>query len=99
MVFMRVIEVELGVPFTGWPLRGGSDYEFGLRDLPSAVVEDLRRWAAEFNREFGEAEGWSSEASRHTHRVEGERLRTVVQELLGNSYNVVLNPLGSGRLR
>jgi len=97
-VVVRKVEVELGVPYTGWPLRAGPDYEFGQQTLSPALKEALVGWAAEFNREFDDETGWSSDETRRTHQETGERLRDEIQDLLGDSFAVTLNPLGAGSL-
>ncbi|MDR6867429.1 hypothetical protein J2Y69_002032 [Microbacterium resistens] len=95
---MKRTAVELGIPYTGWPVRAGGDYEFGLDRLDSVLVEEILAWAREFNREFDEEFGWSSPDVREAHLLEGERLRRRVQEALGDAYTVMLDPLGSGRI-
>lgn len=77
----------------------GPDYEFGLHALPPALKEALVRWAAEFNSEFDDETGWASDETRRTHQATGERLRNEIQDLLGDSYAVTLNPLGAGLLQ
>lgn len=93
---MGIMNVELGIPFTGWPLRLGMDYEFGLDILDADLVDRIIHWARDFNREFDEETGWSSEEARERHRAEGAALREKVQQQLGPQYEVSLNPLGSG---
>lgn len=87
---MGVLIVELGVPYTGWPVRAGGDYEFGLED--QRIGRDLRDrildWARTFNRHFDEEHGWVSPAAAAAHRHIGRRLRDELQEALGDQYDV-----------
>lgn len=93
---MGVLEVELGIPYTGWPLRLNDDYEFGLDIVSSALRDQLVSWAADFNEHFDEGAGWSSEGARLAHAKAGEDLRSLLQSDLGPNFRVVLNELGSG---
>ncbi|GAA3204394.1 hypothetical protein [Microbacterium terregens] len=96
---MNVALVELGIPYTGWPVRSDGNYEFGLTFLSSQLIDRISEWARGFSRGFNEEAGWSSEALREEHLAEGLRLRDVLQEALGESYRVELNDLGSGRVQ
>jgi len=93
---MGVLGVELGIPYTGWPLRQGTDYAFGQDRLDSELADRLVRWAKDFNFNFDEEKGWSSPEAREQHAVEGLALRDEVQAQLGPKYRVYLNRLGSG---
>lgn len=96
---MNVEVVELGIPYTGWPVRWNGNYEFGLSFLSSELIEQISEWAGNFNRSFDEEVGWSSEALRQEHLAEGLRLQGMLQTAVGESYRVELNDLGSGRVR
>lgn len=94
---MAVLTVELGVPYSGWPLRLADDYEFGLDTLGPELAKRLQDWAKDFNANFDEEVGWSSEEARAAHAAEGLKLKKLVAERLGPSYRVELNSLASGR--
>ncbi|CAN5453030.1 hypothetical protein BH10ACT5_BH10ACT5_09830 [soil metagenome] len=93
---MTTRSVELGIPYTGWPLRSDGDYEFGLTFLDPALIEQIMEWAKEFNREFDDETGWQSETVRARHLAEGRRLQGAIQDEVGNAFRVQLDPLGSG---
>ncbi|TFV82456.1 hypothetical protein E4V99_16305 [Microbacterium sp. dk485] len=93
---MTIRSVELGIPYTGWPVRSDGDYEFGLTFLDPALVEQIMEWAKEFNREFDDETGWRSEKARTEHLAEGRRLQAALQHEVGNTFRVELDPLGSG---
>lgn len=85
-------EVELGIPFTGWPVRSGTDYEFALEVVSVSLRDDLLSWAQVFNENVDDL-GWRSEVMRAQHREEGERLRARLQAELGHEYLVTLSPI------
>jgi len=88
--------VELGIPYTGWPIRSHHDYAFG-QDLLSL---DLRRriedWAKFFNMHFDDEEGWDSSANLRVYSSTGGQLQRAVQAELGAGFLVELrSPLGA----
>jgi hypothetical protein len=86
--------VDVGVPYTGWPVRCDGDYEFGLDGLLSeALVKDLLEWARSFNREFSETGGWRTYEAEYNHYEKGRQLRDLVQKELGDAYDVVLTSI------
>lgn len=85
--------VELGVPYTGWPVRAGGDYSFGLDTLSDQLIEDIESWAKEFNREFSETTGWPSDSARDRHHLRGNALAARVQAELGDKYDVRMTAL------
>ncbi|MGW9112136.1 hypothetical protein [Microbacterium sp. NPDC055683] len=88
---MAVVIVELGIPYTGWPMRVGTDYEFGTGIVSPDLARDLEEWARKFNVEFDEEKGWSSPALQAAHARSGQELRERVQQELGPNYCVVLS--------
>lgn len=71
-----------------WPFWGGIE-GFGLCAdddpvLPSDLTEELRAWAAEFNRLFDYRYGWRNEATAYAHQIEGDRLYRAVCAALPN---------------
>lgn len=93
---MAVLTVELGIPYSGWPLRLGGDYAFGTDLVGSEIAAKLEAWARHFNAHFDAETGWDSPGSRAAHLREGVELRRTLEEQLGPDYRVVLDPLGSG---
>ncbi|MCD1269308.1 hypothetical protein B5M43_010740 [Microbacterium sp. MEC084] len=93
---MGILTVDLGVPYSGWPLRLGGDYQFGIGQLDPKLVRELQDWAAEFNANFDEEFGWSSPSQREEHARIGFELLQKVQDQLGSDYDVVLDPIGGG---
>lgn len=93
---MGVLTVELGVPYSGWPMRLGADYGFGIDVVSRDLARRLEDWAKEFNACFDEELGWTTPARQAAHAGLGLQLQRLVQEELGPQYRVVLNPLGSG---
>lgn len=92
---MGILTVELGVPYTGWPVRAGSDYEFGIDLVSLQLRERLESWARDFNAHFSE-DGWDSSMAQRVHAAEGVELKRLLQSELGSRYVVELNPMGSG---
>ena len=83
------MEVELGVPFTGWPVRCGIDYEFAMEVVSDSLRDDLLEWARLFNRNVDDS-GWSSDEARSMHERQGLVLRDRLQAELGDGYRVTL---------
>jgi len=80
--------VEVGVPYTGWPVRRGIDYAFGSDFFSDQLIKDLEIWARDFNRLFNEIAGWPSEELRKRHHEQGEALAERVRAELGPGYDV-----------
>ncbi len=93
---MAILTVELGVPYSGWPMRLGDDYEFGLNLLEPQLVARIQDWARDFSFNFDEESGWSSDDARAAHAAEGIKLQSLVAERLGPNYHIELNGLASG---
>lgn len=93
---MGILTVELGVPYAGWPVRCGADYEFGSNILSEDLRQRIEVWAREFNEQFDESTGWRSEARRREHFATGVVLKHDIERDLGSGYRVILNRLGSG---
>lgn len=84
------MKVELGIPYTGWPVRAGNRYDFGLDLFSDRLIEDLEEWARHFNRFFDDENGWRSKEAKVSHRRQGELLAARIADELGEGYDVVL---------
>lgn len=84
-----MIRVELGVPYTGWPVRSGNDYEFALATVSTSLREDVLAWARAFSSRIDDS-GWISAEAHAAHEREGRVLRQRLQRELGPAYRVVL---------
>lgn len=89
---MGVLTVELGVPYTGWPVRAGLDYEFGLGLVSDELREEILVWAQSFNLHHDEERGWASTSDALAHELRGRVLRDRLQAELGDGYQVRLTP-------
>lgn len=80
--------VDVGVPYTGWPVRKGTDYAFGSDFFSDQLIKDLEAWARSFNHLFDETTGWPSNDLRKRHHEQGEVLAERVRDELGPGYEV-----------
>lgn len=87
---MGAVSVELGVPYTGWPVRSGADYEFGLDRLSSELIAEIEAWAREFNAQFDDERGWTSPVAELMHLREGRELVDKLRGELGDGFSVKL---------
>lgn len=85
--------VELGVPYTGWPVRSEGDYAFGLDRLSADLIASIEAWAREFNHLFDHEHGWRSREDEQRHRKTGEQLAQRLQKELGAGWTVKLTGL------
>ncbi|MDX2378107.1 hypothetical protein M4I32_15050 [Microbacterium sp. LRZ72] len=86
-----VPRVEVGVPYAGWPIRLDGDYSFGQHSFSVELRDRIIEWGHCFDEHFDEEEGWTSELARVAHAREGELIKELVQEQLGDEYVVTLN--------
>ncbi|QPZ37588.1 hypothetical protein [Paramicrobacterium chengjingii] len=82
--------VEVGIPYTGWPVRKDSDYEFGLttHKLSNELVRQLLEWARFFNYTYDDENGWPSEEAKNYYVSTGEALTKRVRQELGPDFTV-----------
>lgn len=82
--------VEVGIPYSGWPVRHDTDYEFGMHSpkLSTDLTEQLLEWARFFNLNYDEELGWSSKAAKQRYVTVGEALVERIRGELGPGYVV-----------
>ncbi|MGI6877423.1 hypothetical protein [Microbacterium sp. gxy059] len=88
--------VEIGVSYTGWPVRARGDYAFGLDVLSEDLVADCLSWVRWFNRAFSPEDGWVSAQTERSHFARGRELRDRLQRELGAAYVVELTGMYPG---
>jgi len=89
------LAVELGVPYTGWPVRLGNDYDFAIDIVSEDLREEILDWARDFNLQFDEVDGWMSAEAAAAHKRRGQELKEKLQGQLGSGYSVTLRSIES----